>query len=96
MIRNIIEFGSAQIYGRLEAKSMVWSENVRRDDGGGAKVSLWIMIRNIIEFGSAQIYGRLEAKSRFWSENVHRDDDCGGKVSLWVWSPMLTPPPQVG
>ena len=43
---KFIEFGRAQIYGRLEAKSTFWSRNVWDDgrDGGGGKVSLWRII----------------------------------------------------
>ena len=36
----IIEFGSAQIYGRLEAKSRFWNEVERYHDYGGGKVSV--------------------------------------------------------
>ena len=38
----IIEFGRAQIYGRLEAKSTFWTGNVW-DHSRGGKVSLWMV-----------------------------------------------------
>ena len=42
--KKIIEFGRAQIYGRLEAKSTFWSQNVcnghGHHDGRGGNVSL--------------------------------------------------------